>query len=170
MCSEVKTSADTCTVLLWPAVWAPAPVLDLCPHWGQEESPEEPDWSQYEVMHCLQNQCPQLVETGSFRTSSHEVQQGDCSSSETWLLFLSLWRHFLITHMSQSQVVTCSENWFLPVCRNVLQIQIKMSPQWIPKWFHKECVGSWWRSELFDWFWEISHQLQWSCVLMQGPD
>ena len=32
--SEVKTSADTCTVLLWPAVWAPAPVLDLCPHLG----------------------------------------------------------------------------------------------------------------------------------------
>ena len=100
--SEVKTSADT--VLLWPAVWAPAPGLDLCPHWGQEESPGEPDWSQYEVMHCLQNQCPQLVETGSFRTSWHEPQQDDCSSSGTWLLlFLSLWRHFLITHMSQSQ-------------------------------------------------------------------
>ena len=107
--SEVKTSADTCTVLLWPAVWAPAPVLDLCPHWGQEESPEEPDWSQYEVMHCLQNQCPQLVETGSFRTSWHEAQQDDCSSSGTWLLlFLFLWRHFLITHMSQSQVVITS--------------------------------------------------------------
>ena len=106
--SEVKTSADTCTVLLWPAVWAPAPFRDLFPHLGQEESPEEPDWSQYEVMHCLQNQCPQLVETGSFRTSRHEAQQDDCSSSGTWLLLLSLWRHFLITHMSQSQVVITS--------------------------------------------------------------
>ncbi|KAI3354963.1 hypothetical protein L3Q82_004749 [Scortum barcoo] len=39
--------------------WA-ALVLDLSPHWGQEESPDEADWSQYELMHCLQNQCPQL--------------------------------------------------------------------------------------------------------------
>ena len=109
--SEVKTSADTCTVLLWPAVWAPAPFRDLFPHLGQEESPEEPDWSQYEVMHRLQNQCPQLVETGSFRTSWHEAECS--SSSETWLLFLSLWRHFLISHMSQSQVVITSFKEFL---------------------------------------------------------
>ena len=79
-----------------PSVCSPALVLDLFPHWGQEESPDEPDWSQYELMHCLQNQCPQLVETGSFRTSWHRTQQDGCSSTQTWLLFLSLWRHFFI--------------------------------------------------------------------------
>lgn len=100
--SDMMTAADRCsvllcTVLVWLAVCSPGLVLDLSPHWGQEESPDEADWSQYEVMHCLQNQCPQLVETGSFRTSWHKAQQDGCSSTETWLLFLSLWRHFFRT-------------------------------------------------------------------------
>ena len=86
--SDMMTSADRCsvllcTVLVWLTVCSPALVLDLSPHWGQEECSDEADWSQYEVMHCLQNQCPQLVETGSFRTSWHKEQQDGCSSTET---------------------------------------------------------------------------------------
>lgn len=88
-----------CKVLVWLAVCSPGLVLDLFPHWGHEESPDAADWSQYEVMHCLQNQCPQLVETGSFRMSWHRTQQDSCCSTETWLLFLSLWRHFFMTKM-----------------------------------------------------------------------
>ena len=94
--SDVITSADRCSVLPcaipWLAVRSPALVLNLFPHWGQEECSDEADWSQYEVMHCLQNQCPQLVETGSFRTSWHKEQQDGCSSTERCLLFFSLWR------------------------------------------------------------------------------
>ena len=65
----MNTSADRyvvllCTVLVRLAVCSPALVLDLSPHWGQE-CPGEADWSQYVVMHHLQNQGPQSDGPGS---------------------------------------------------------------------------------------------------------
>lgn len=72
-CSRSHFNMDTCAVLLCTepvgVAICPALVLDLSPHWGQDESPDGADWSQYEPMHRLQNRCPQLAETGSFRTS-----------------------------------------------------------------------------------------------------
>ena len=66
----MKTPADRyivllCTELLRLAVCSPALVLDLSPHWGQEECPGEADWSQYDVLHCLQIQCPRSDGPGS---------------------------------------------------------------------------------------------------------
>lgn len=61
--SANRCSILLCTQLLLLAVQSPELVLDFFPHRGQVSLDES------ESMHCLQNKCPQMVETGSFTTA-----------------------------------------------------------------------------------------------------
>ena len=119
VCSDMKTPADRyivllCTVLLRLAVCSPALVLDLSLHWGEEECPGEADWSQYDVLHCLQNQCPRSDGPGSVLKSGSGSGPLDRSLFiDSWILetllsvcWTELCNHQIVCIYSFSQLFT----------------------------------------------------------------
>ncbi|KAI3370163.1 hypothetical protein L3Q82_024446, partial [Scortum barcoo] len=75
------------------------------PHWGQEESPDEADWSQYELMHCLQNQCPQLLHS----QTKWLPDQRRISAVRSVMTSLEI---LFFCHVSHSFCKDCLKSWW----------------------------------------------------------